>query len=65
MLTAIGVGAAGSVGGFPVSAVFTLVSAPLYLVLYVGTLVTYAELRAWEAPLTSGMLAGELLPAGR
>jgi hypothetical protein len=65
VLTAIGVGAAGSVGGFLVSAVFTLVSAPLYLVLYVGSLVTYAELRAWEAPLTSGMLAGELVPAGR
>ena len=65
LLTAIGTAAAGSVGGFLVSAVFTLVAAPLYLVLYVGTLVTYAELRAWEAPLTSAALAGELYPAGR
>ena len=65
LLTAIGTAAAGSVGGFLVSAVFTLVAAPLYLVLYVGTLVTYAELRAWEAPVTSASLAGELNPAGR
>jgi hypothetical protein len=65
LLTAIGTAAAGSVGGFLVSAVFTLVAAPLYLVLYVGMLVTYAELRAWEAPLTSASLAGELYPAGR
>jgi hypothetical protein len=60
LLTQIGPAAAGSVGGFLVSAVFTLAAAPLYPVLYVGTLVTYAELRAWEAPLTSASLAASL-----
>ena len=51
-------------GGIGISAVFTLVAAPLYLAQYVGTLVTYAEQRAWEAPLTSAAWRGSYIPPG-
>jgi hypothetical protein len=60
VLTAIGLDAASGAPGFLVPLVLTLVASPLYLVLWVGILVTYAELRAWEAPLTSGGLAASL-----
>lgn len=61
VLSAVGVEAAAGAAGFLIALVFTLVSSPLYVLLWVGLLVTYAELRAWEAPLTSGRLASELV----